>query len=55
MLMKWENFGAFLSRFLRWVIFLTGDILKEFYCTFIFVLVEGGGFETEKGQTSEIS
>jgi hypothetical protein len=28
--MKWENFGAFLSRLLRWEIFLTGFFLKRF-------------------------
>jgi hypothetical protein len=32
MLIKWENFGAFLSWLLRWEIFLTGDFLNEFYC-----------------------
>jgi hypothetical protein len=32
MLIKWENFGAFLSGLLRWEIFLTEDVLNEFYC-----------------------
>jgi hypothetical protein len=32
MLIKCENFGAFLSRLLRQEIFLTGDVLNEFYC-----------------------
>jgi hypothetical protein len=31
-LMKWENFGAFLSWFLRQEIFLTGFFLSEFHC-----------------------
>jgi hypothetical protein len=31
MLIKWENSGAFLSWLLRLEIFLTGDILNEFY------------------------
>jgi hypothetical protein len=39
MLIKWENFGAFLSLLLRLEIFLTGDILNEFYCTLIRILV----------------
>jgi hypothetical protein len=30
MLIKWENFGAFLSCLLRREIFLTGDFLNEF-------------------------
>jgi hypothetical protein len=30
--MKLENFGAFLSRFLRQEIFLTGFFLSEFHC-----------------------
>jgi hypothetical protein len=33
MLIKWENFGAFLSWLLRLEIFLTGDFLNKFYCT----------------------
>jgi hypothetical protein len=35
MLIKWENFGAFLSWLLRQEIFLTGNFLNEFYCTYI--------------------
>jgi hypothetical protein len=35
MLIKWENFGAFLSQLLRREIFLTGDFLNEFYCAFL--------------------
>jgi hypothetical protein len=31
-LMKWENFGAFLSWLVRWEIFLTGFFLSEFHC-----------------------
>jgi hypothetical protein len=31
MLIKWENFGAFVSRLLRREIFLTGDSLNGFY------------------------
>jgi hypothetical protein len=31
--MKWENFGAFLSRLLRWEIFLSGFLLSEFHCS----------------------
>jgi hypothetical protein len=34
MLIKWENFGAFLSWLLRREIFLTGDFLNKFYCIF---------------------
>jgi hypothetical protein len=30
--MKWENSGAFLSRLLRWEIFLTGFFLSKFHC-----------------------
>jgi hypothetical protein len=30
MLIRWVNFGAFLSGLLRWEIFLTGDFLNEF-------------------------
>ena len=33
MLIKWENFGAFLSCRLRWENTLTRDILREFHCT----------------------
>jgi hypothetical protein len=32
MLIKWENFGAFLSWLLKQEIFLTGDVLNKFYC-----------------------
>jgi hypothetical protein len=32
MLIKWENFGAFLSWFVRWENILTGDVLNKFYC-----------------------
>jgi hypothetical protein len=35
MLINWEKFGAFLSWLLRQEIFLTGDILNEFYCIII--------------------
>jgi hypothetical protein len=40
MLIKWENFDAFLSWLLRWEIFLTRDFLNEFYCiqTAVFIL-----------------
>jgi hypothetical protein len=31
-LMKWENFGAFLSLLLRQEIFLTGFFLSKFHC-----------------------
>jgi hypothetical protein len=31
MLIKWENFGAFLFGFLRWEHFLTRDVLNKFY------------------------
>jgi hypothetical protein len=31
MLIKWKNFGDFLTRLLRREIFLTGDVLNEFY------------------------
>jgi hypothetical protein len=34
-LIKWENFGAFLSWLLRREIFLTGDSINKFYCTSI--------------------
>jgi hypothetical protein len=34
-LMKWENFGAFLSWFLRREIFLTGYFLSEFHCVLL--------------------
>jgi hypothetical protein len=34
-LMKWENFGAFLSWLLRGQSFLTGFFLSEFHCLFI--------------------
>jgi hypothetical protein len=33
-LMKWENFSAFLSWLLRWEIFLTAFFLSEFHCTY---------------------
>jgi hypothetical protein len=36
MLIQWENFGAFLSWLLRREIFLTGDILNEFYYIWIY-------------------
>jgi hypothetical protein len=32
MLIKLENFGAFLFRLLRWENILSGDVLNEFYC-----------------------
>jgi hypothetical protein len=32
MLIKWENFGAFLFGLLRWENVLTGDAFNEFYC-----------------------
>jgi hypothetical protein len=36
MLIKWENFGAFLSRILTRENILARDMLNEFYCTFIY-------------------
>jgi hypothetical protein len=35
--MKWENFGAFLSRLVRRKIFLTGFFLSEFHCTSVVI------------------
>jgi hypothetical protein len=37
MLIKWENFGAFLSWLRRWEIFLTGDFLNKFYCILLWI------------------
>jgi hypothetical protein len=34
---KWENFRAFLSCLLRQEIFLTGDVLNEFYTVIVLV------------------
>jgi hypothetical protein len=39
MLIKWENFGAFLSSLLRQEIFLTGEVLSEFHCTLYVVKI----------------
>jgi hypothetical protein len=36
MLIKWENFGALLSWLLRQEIFLTRDLLNEFYSSWFF-------------------
>ena len=41
MLIKWENFGAFLSWCLRWENILTGDIWSEFHCITIFLYFDG--------------
>jgi hypothetical protein len=38
MLIKWENFGAFLFWRLRRENVLTRDVLNEFYCTFDIVM-----------------
>jgi hypothetical protein len=36
MLIKWENFGSFLSWLPRQEIFLTKDVLNKFYCNYDF-------------------